>query len=108
MLFSKTPTNRGFINMIILLIIVLLVLSYFGYNLRSIINSPNTQDNFSYVGGSIVDIWNNYLKVPATYAYNLFIDLIWNPAITNLTAIKNNQPTNIQQLTPMLPTYSAH
>jgi len=89
--------------MIILIVVVLLVLSYFGYNLRSIVSAPNTQDNFSYVGGGIVDLWNGYLKVPFNFAWNTFVDLIWDPAITNLTAIKNNQPTNIQQLQPMLP-----
>ncbi len=103
MFFPKRSTNRGFINMIILVVVVILVLSYFGYNLRSIVNSPNTQDNFSYVGGSVVDIWNNFLKTPATYLYGVFVDLIWKPAITNLTAMKNGQPTNIQQIPSMLP-----
>ena len=101
--FSQIPTDRGIIKMIILIVIALLILSYFGYNLRAIVNAPNTQDNFSYVGGAVVDVWNNYLKAPATYAWDLFMDLIWKPAIANLTNMKNGQPTNIQQIPPMLP-----
>lgn len=102
MIFSQTPKNRGLINLIILIIVAILILSYFGYNLRAIVNAPNTQDNFSYVGGGIADLWNNYLSGPATYLWNTFVNLIWNPAIQNITNMNSGKPTNIQQLPPML------
>ncbi len=80
----RTPTNRGLVKMIIVIVIALLILSYFGFNLRNIANSPTTQDNFSYVWGLIVHVWNDYLKTPAVFIWNIFINYIWNPAINNL------------------------
>ncbi|MGC9605683.1 MAG: hypothetical protein ABSF56_02945 [Minisyncoccia bacterium] len=96
--------NRGLIKMILIVVIALLILSYFNINLRQLVNAPTTQDNVSYVASSTVTIWDSYLKVPATYLWNnVFIDLIWNPAITNLTNMKNGEPTNISTSSPTLP-----
>jgi len=98
-------TNRGFIKWIIILVVILLVMSYYGISLRSLVNNPVTQDNIGYVATSSVSIWDQYLKQPASYLYNqVFISLIWNPAIDNLTKMKDGQPTNVQTNAPQLPT----
>ena len=97
-------TNRGFIKWIIILVVILLIMSYYGISLRALVNNPTTQDNISYVATSSVSIWDQYLKQPATYLYNqVFISLIWNPAIDNLTKMKNGEPTNVQTSAPQLP-----
>ena len=97
-------TNRGFIKWIIIIVVALLILSYYGFSLRNLIDSPVTQDNIHYVATSTVSVWDKYLKQPANYVWNdVFIDLIWTPAIDNLTKIKNNQPTNVQTKSPQLP-----
>lgn len=96
--------GRGFIWIIIIIVIALLVLSYYGFSLRNLANSPTTQDNFSYIWNNIVYIWNTYLEGPATYLWNTFINLIWNPAIQNLENMKNNEPTTINTSSPQLPT----
>ena len=96
--------NRGFIKWIIIIVVALLVLSYYGFSLRTLVNNPVTQDNFGYVATTSVSFWDEYLSQPASYLYNdVFINLIWNPAITNLTNIKNEQPTNVQTDAPKLP-----
>jgi hypothetical protein len=101
------PTDRGFIMWIIIIVVALLVLSYYGFSLRSLVNSPTTQDNFSYVDNSTVSFWNKYLEQPASYLWNdVFIDLIWNPAIDNLTKMKNGESTNVISRSPTLPTIS--
>lgn len=98
-------TNRGFIKWVIIIVVALLVLSYFGFSLRSLIDSPVTQDNFQYVATSTVTVWDKYLKKPASYVWNdVFINLIWGPAIDNLTKMKNSEPTNVQTNSPKLPT----
>jgi len=80
-------------------------MSYYGISLRSLVNNPVTQDNIGYVATSSVSIWDQYLKQPASYLYNqVFISLIWNPAIDNLTKMKDGQPTNVQTNAPQLPT----
>ena len=81
------PRNGGLIKMIIILVIALLILSYFGFNLQNIVNSPTTQSNFSYVWNQLVSLWDNYLQVPATYLWDLFVQYVWNPAINNLAHV---------------------
>ena len=77
--------ERGFIKLIIIIVIALLIISYFGINLRKVVTAPTTQDNFSYVATTTVSVWNKYLKSPASYLWHkIFVELIWNPAIDNL------------------------
>jgi hypothetical protein len=98
-------TNRGFIKWVIIIVAVLLILSYYGFSLRALVESPTTQDNFGYVATTTVSFWDKYLEKPANYLWNdVFIDLIWTPAIDNLTKIKNSEPTNVQTNSPKLPT----
>jgi len=100
--------NQGLIKTILIIVIALLVLSYFGLNLRNIVNSPTGKDNFGYVKSLIVNTWNGYLKKPADYLYNkIFIPLIWEPAVENLTRIKNGQPDTIRSNSPILPPISS-
>lgn len=96
--------NRGFVKLIIMIVIALLVLSYFGLNLRNIVNSPTGQDNFGYVKTLTVNVWNNYLKKPANYLWNdIWIPLIWRPAVDNLIKIRDGQPDSIRTAAPTIP-----
>ena len=97
---SKVPKNRGLVRTVIVIIIALLILSYFGLNIRAIVNSPAGHENFTYVQELMLKVWNNYLKVPVMYLWHIFIDLIWNPAIENLTKIKNGEPSSLNSLAP--------
>ncbi len=96
--------NRGFIKWIIIIVVALLILSYYGFSLRTLVDSPVTQDNIHYVATTTVTIWDKYFKKPATYIWDdVFVSLIWTPAIDNLTKIKNGEPTNIASSSPKLP-----
>ncbi len=82
---KKIPENRGLVKMIVLIVIGLLILSYLGFNLRHLADSPTTKDNFSYVINLIVHIWDTYLKGPVVYVWNvIFIPYIWNPIFHHL------------------------
>lgn len=96
-------TNRGLIKLLILILIALIVLGYYGISVRSAVQNPTTQDNISYVWNGVVYVWDTYLKGPATYLWNIFVNDIWNPAITNLEAIKNGQPSTLDSNAPVLP-----
>ncbi len=73
--------ERGFIKMVLVIVIALLVVSYFGINIRALVDSPTTKENFSYVASTTVSVWNNYLKAPATFIWDkVIIDMIWKPA----------------------------
>lgn len=103
-MFGNIPTNSGLVRTVIVIVIALLVLSYYGFNLRNLAESPTTQDNFGYVTTFVLHVWNDYLKRPATYLWNdVFLDLIWNPAIENLQKIKDGQPDDLSADAPKVP-----
>ena len=90
--------------MVIFIIVILLILSYFGLNIRAIVNSPAGQENFSYVQEIMINVWNNYLKKPVMYLWkDIFLDLIWNPAINNLTKIRDGEPDSLRSSAPTIP-----
>jgi hypothetical protein len=100
--------QQGIVKTIILLVIALLILSYYGFDLRRTVESPTTQSNFGYVTTFVLNVWHNYLERPAKYLWNdVFINLIWNSAIENLNRIKAGQPDELQQHAPQLPQASA-
>lgn len=108
MLFNFANQQGGLIKAILIVIIVLLILAYFGLNLRSIVNSPTFQDNWNFLWNGIVHIWNAYLKAPAGYLWDIFVNYIWDPALHRLqsgqTAIPLSNPAQSpQQGVPQVP-----
>jgi hypothetical protein len=70
--------NRGFIKAIILIVIALVVLGFFGYNLESIVNSPDVKGNLAYVWELLVKLWS-ILLAPLTWVWdNVVIKLVWS------------------------------
>ena len=77
-------SNQGLIKLLILILIALIVLGYYGISIRNAVQNPTTEDNISYVWNGTVYVWDAYLKAPAGYLWNIFINDIWTPAISNL------------------------
>jgi len=103
-MFNQSNKQKGFFKIIILVIIAIIILSYFGFDLRAIIESPETQGNLGYVWGLVVTVWNNYLSGPILYLWNdIFIDLLWDSFIDNMNRLKNHQTTTIEDLAPQVP-----
>lgn len=89
-MFKNINNESGLVRLIIIIIIGIIVLSYFGFNLQDIIESPQTQGNIGYVWGGVVYVWNTYLAGPVLWFWNdIFIDLLWSSFIDNITAIRN-------------------
>lgn len=63
-------TNQGFIKWIIIIIIALIILGYFGFDIRRAIEAPTTQANFTYVQKIVWNVWNTYLKGIVMYLWN--------------------------------------
>ena len=94
-------SGLSIIGIIILGFVVLLVLSYFKISVKSVVESPTGQENIDYVTTNTRSLWNDYLKVPASYLWNdVFIEIFWNSFIDNMKAIKNNIPTNVENAAP--------
>ena len=85
MIISKN-SNRGLIKMIVLIIVLLLIMGYLGFNLRAIVSSETFQDNWSFIRDLSVNVWNNYLSRPLGYLWNeIFIPYVWEPIINNIS-----------------------
>lgn len=83
--------QRGLINWIIIIIIAIVVLSYFGFDIRAIVEDDDTQNNIGYVWGGVVYVWEHYLMGPLGYLWNdVFIDLIWDSFVENMERIKGS------------------
>jgi len=90
-------TQTGLMKTIIIIIIAVIILGYFGFDLRTIIESESVQQNLIYAWSFVVNIWENYLQRPALYLWNdIFIDLIWESFVDNMERIKGGKPTDIE------------
>jgi len=69
---KKRKGQGGLIKTIVLIVIALLIISYYGLNLRDIATSPTAQDNFGYVGSVLGRIWD-LTKAPILYVWNEII-----------------------------------
>lgn len=78
-MFAQNKKQGGFIKLAVILIIVLIVLGYFGFNIQQIIQSPTVSGNLSYAWDLVVSLWNNVLVGPATFIWDkIIIGMIWN------------------------------
>ena len=87
--------QRGVIKYVFYIFILILVLSYFGFNLKEFMNRDLTRENLGYVGGFLFDIWNHYLKP----VYDFLADF-FGPYISHtLDGLRNHQDV----ITPNIP-----
>jgi hypothetical protein len=84
----------GLIKTIILVIIAIAILSYYGVDIKNFFTSPQAQKNFSYVWNFIVDIWTNYLATPAQNIWQFWIEHVWGP-LMSLLKIGNQTNTTV-------------
>ena len=92
------------IGLILVIALGLLLMGYFNISIKSVIQSPTVQSNFSYVGGEVKTFWNSYLAKPANYLWkDVFINIFWQSFISNMERIRDNKPTDIQLYAPQVP-----
>ena len=63
-------TNRGLVRTLVVILIALLLLSYFGLNIRSIVDSETIQENWAFVRELAVNVWSNHMKPALFYLYS--------------------------------------
>ena len=77
--------QKGFIRTIILIIIALIVLGYFGFDVESIIKSEKVQKNLNYVWDIVVKVWDVYLATPVMFVWDkFFVGVVWKTIVTAL------------------------
>ncbi len=78
-------------------------MSYFKISIRTVVESPEAQDNIQYVSGAGLSVWDKYLKEPADWFWNKVVkDLLWDSFENNLQRIKDGMPTELEENAPGL------
>jgi hypothetical protein len=71
--------QQGIIKLIVLIIIGILILSYFRVDIRRIVESDIAQKNLNYVWGLVQYVWHNFLAAPAAWIWDrVVVDLLWS------------------------------
>jgi hypothetical protein len=68
--------KKGLIKTIIVIVIALIILGYFGFNIKDIINGPTVQANLNTAWGFVFKIWTDYLAGPVMYIVGILLKLI--------------------------------
>lgn len=86
---NPTNKNNGLIRTILIILIAILALSYFGIDIKGLVEAPRTQQNVGYVTGWVMYVWTNYLEKPYDYLWNdIFVGRIWSQFLDTLDTIK--------------------
>lgn len=96
MINFKNKGGISILGVILLGIMLILVLSYFGLDIKSLVESPKTQDNLNYVGGVLEDIWEKVLKKPVLWVWENVLEKLFN-------SIKNSDVLKLEDVAPELP-----
>lgn len=83
--------ERGLIKLLVLIIIAVLVLSYFGFDLRGFLNSDTVKGNFGFLLEGAKTIWREYLTVPSNFIWGIFYNYIWLAFIENMDRIRQGR-----------------
>lgn len=80
--------NKGFIQIIIIVVLLVIILSLLGVSLSSLFSNPVLQQNFGFLGNWLIKLWTNYLSQPFQYIWDIWVDLIWGTFIDTLKGVK--------------------
>lgn len=101
MVHTYSVRKAGFIKLIIIIVIGLIVLGFFGFDVQKIIDSPTVSKNLTYTKDLVVGVYQKYLAQPISYLWNkIFLDLLWSGFVDNLGRIKNGEPSDIYKYAP--------
>lgn len=85
-----TKRSHGFIKLIILIVIGLVILGYFGLNIKDILASPVVKENLAYAWELAKTLWHNWLQAPAQWVFEHIIKFLWNLFLEGLGNLKSN------------------
>ncbi len=75
---SGASESAGFIKWIIIIIIAVGIISYFGLDLKSIFESETARQNYAWLWNWAVYLWENFLDTPVLWVWNnVVINVFW-------------------------------
>ena len=81
--------NQGFIQLIVILLLIVVILSLLGVSLTSLFQNKTLQENFSFIGVGLGYAWDHWLERPMAAVKDVIMngfikELIWNPLLNFL------------------------
>lgn len=76
--------KQGFIQLIIIIVLLVVILSLLGVSLSALFANPVLRDNFGFLGRWLVFLWDNYLSVPFGYIRSIWGALVWQPFVETM------------------------
>jgi hypothetical protein len=86
---KKKETSRGFVKIILLIIIGFIVLGYFGINVKDIFASPVVKENLAYAVHLAKELWNNWLHTPVMWVWDHILKFLWELFWNGLDDLRN-------------------
>lgn len=78
----NNKNESGLIGLVIIIVIGVALLGYFGVDIRRVTESEGAKANVSYVATTTVKVWNNYLKEPSNLIWREFVvGLVWERGV---------------------------
>ncbi|HXK39343.1 MAG TPA: hypothetical protein VJ837_00720 [Candidatus Paceibacterota bacterium] len=100
---AREATEAGFVKIILLIVVGLVVLGYFGINIADVLASPVVRDNLAYAWDVTLRVWDSYLQVPAEWLWDNVLRLIWELFTNGLEDLRNGDGPS--SLIPDAPSY---
>ncbi|TAK58101.1 hypothetical protein EPO17_00315 [Patescibacteria group bacterium] len=101
MVHTSGARKSGFIKLIIIIVIGLIVLGYFGFDIQKIIDSPTVSKNLTYTKDLVVGVYQKYLARPLEYLWNkIFLNVLWAGFVNNMERIRDGEPSDIYKYAP--------
>ncbi len=100
MFMKNYNKQRGIsiLGILFLAVIIILALSFFKINIKSVVESPMGQDNINYVKGTSLSIWDKYFAKPANYLWqDVWVDIFWKGFISNMERIRDGKSTDFDK-----------
>jgi len=93
--------DRGFIQLIIILALLVVILSLLGVSLSALFGNPILQTNFSFIWDGLSVLWDRWLGAPAQAVWDFISDFtrefVWGPLSESLNSLRQGE---VPSLTP--------
>ncbi|OGF59355.1 hypothetical protein A3B05_02850 [Candidatus Giovannonibacteria bacterium RIFCSPLOWO2_01_FULL_43_160] len=82
--------KQGFIQIIIIAVLLVIILSLLGVSLNSLFSNSVLRDNFGFLGRWLGQLWDNYFSAIFNYFWNIWINLFWQPFLDTMKGLQNS------------------
>ena len=93
--------NRGFIQLIIILALLVVILSLLGVSLSALFGNPILQTNFSFIWDGLSVLWDRWLGAPAQAVWDFISDFarefVWGPLKESLNSLRQGEIPSFTQ-----------